>query len=70
MAAPIGKGCQNNAERQQMKRLFTLREHKGGPLVQPVQYFDNKMAAKAARTGTQVVSYGPDHSKTQRNQGV
>lgn len=47
-----------------MKRLFTLREYMRGPLVQPVQYFDNKMAAKAARTGTQVVSYGPDHKHT------
>lgn len=54
-----------------MKRLFTLREYKQGPLVQPVQYFDNKMAAKAARRGTQVVSLGPDHYKTTtHNQGV
>lgn len=44
-----------------MKRLFTLREYTRGPLVQPVVYFDDKMAAKAARTGTQVVSFGPDH---------
>lgn len=44
-----------------MKRLFTLRVSKGGALVQPVVYFDNKMAAKAARQGTQVVSIGPDH---------
>lgn len=44
-----------------MKRLFTLRQNKGGPLVQPVVYFDNKMAAKAARVGTHVVSFGPDH---------
>ena len=44
-----------------MKRLFTLRQSKGGPLVQPVVYFDDKMAAKAARIGTQVVSIGPDH---------
>jgi hypothetical protein len=47
-----------------MKRLFTLRQYMRGPLVQPVVYFDNKMAAKAARTGTQVVSYGPDHKHT------
>ena len=44
-----------------MKRLFTLRQNKGGPLVQPVVYFDDKMVAKAARVGTQVVSFGPDH---------
>ena len=44
-----------------MKRLFTLRQNKGGPLVQPVVYFDNKMTAKAARMGTNVVSFGPDH---------
>lgn len=49
-----------------MKRLFMLRNSKRGPVVTskdtglPV-YFDNKMAAKAARQGTQVVSYGPDH---------
>ena len=46
-----------------MKRLFTLRQYMRGPLVQPVVYFDNKQLAKAARTGTQVVSYGPDHHK-------
>jgi len=44
-----------------MKRLFTLRQSPRGALVSPVVYFDNKMTAKAARVGTQVVSFGPDH---------
>ena len=48
-----------------MKRLFMLREYKNGPLVKPVVYFDDKMAAKAARIGTQVVSIGPDHRNYQ-----
>jgi hypothetical protein len=44
-----------------MKRLFTLRQSRGGALVQPVVYFENKQAAKAARQGSQVVTYGIDH---------
>ena len=50
-----------------MKRLFTLRQSKGGPQVQPVVYFENKQAAKAAKQGAQVVSYGVDHYRYKGN---
>lgn len=46
-----------------MIRLFTIREYKNGPLVQPVTYFENKKDAKNTRIGGQVVSFGPDHKK-------
>jgi hypothetical protein len=58
-----------------MKRLFVLRTSKGGAVVvnkssnEPL-YFDNKQAAKKARDsigGSTVVSYGPDHYKSQGN---
>jgi hypothetical protein len=49
-----------------MLRLFTLREYKKGPLVQPVTYFENKINAKKTRIGGQVVSFGPDHKKISR----
>lgn len=47
-------------------RLFCLRHGRNGPVVridgEPV-YFNNKMAAKAARDKLEdaVVSFGPDH---------
>ena len=50
-----------------MKRLFMLRNGRGGAVVkgtdgQPV-YFDNKMVAKRNRQDNQVVSYGIDHKR-------
>lgn len=49
-------------------RLFSLRQHRNGPLVtdqsgEPL-YFDNKMEAKRLRDrigGRTVVTLGPDH---------
>lgn len=54
-----------------MMRLFTLRHHRKGPLIEdqfgdPI-YFDNKMDAKILRDrfgGTTVVALGPDHKNT------
>jgi hypothetical protein len=49
-----------------MKRLFILRESKGGKPIPNCEY-DNKMEAKKARNvmngygGNVVVSIGPDH---------
>jgi hypothetical protein len=49
-------------------RLFSLRQHRKGPLVTDqfgeTIYFDNKMEAKQQRDrigGRAVVSFGPDH---------
>lgn len=51
-----------------MRRLFTLRRYRKGPLVKDQfgnpEYFDNKMEAKRHRDrlgGRVVVTFGPDH---------
>lgn len=48
-------------------RLFMLRHGKGGAPVTDdegnVIYYSNKIIAKNAKTGTQVVSLGVDHRK-------
>lgn len=48
------------------KRLFVLRKYKNGPVI-PDLFFGNKMIAKAKRDqlgGDTVVSYGPDHRRS------
>jgi hypothetical protein len=50
-----------------MKRLFMLRNGRGGSIVrgddgQPM-YFSDKPSAKKVRKETQVVSLGPDHNR-------
>lgn len=50
-----------------MKRLFILREKKGGKAI-PNREYDDKMKAKQARNelgGTTVVSTGPDHKSNE-----
>lgn len=54
-----------------MKRLFIVRKYKNGPAV-PGLFFSDKMEAKKARNelgDNAVVSYGPDHKKSQPNSG-
>jgi hypothetical protein len=54
-----------------MKRLFVVRKYKNGPVV-PGLFFSDKMKAKEYRNelgDNAVVSYGPDHKKSQHNSG-